>query len=212
MSRFGFLLTSLAVVLSLNFVTPALAVPNFNNGFADWSGQLSGFDVIAADLSSDPHFSLNGNIAIISYADLMDPYWNFTLFQPMDADPLQGAGYQMTLSFYLRFIPGVDGTIDGHIISATLGADSLVDMADATVQSRLLAGDTFTADITNHAGSSSLLAFTLGDLDWSVTDSLLIGDFSFAQVPPAPVPEPSTILLLGAGLAGLVVCRKRTKG
>ena len=218
MSTFRNLVISLVVFILLTIANQALAVPNFNNGFSGWSGQLSGNDVAVADLTLDPHFSLNGNIATISYSDISDLYWNFTLSQNMLADQLSGAGYHLNMSFYLKLGLGLDlngqpSTFDNHIISATLGSDALINTGDQAIRDRLLAGDKFTADITNFAGSSSLLAFTISDFDYSVTDSLQIGDFSFSQVAPigAPVPEPSTVLLFGAGLAGLAFYRKRAK-
>ncbi|WP_246152910.1 PEP-CTERM sorting domain-containing protein [Oryzomonas rubra] len=214
MSSFKNLVISLVVVLSCCFADQALAVPNFNSGFAGWSGQLSdGVNVDAANLASDPHFSLNGNIATIKYTDLAEPYWAFTLSQAMVADQLAGAGNKLIMSFYMKAGFGDAGTFDGHIVSATLGSDALINTTDQSIRDRLIAGDTFSADITNFAGSSELLSFTLGDLDFSVPDYLSIGDFAFSQIAPpvdnAPVPEPSTILLLGIGMAGLVFYRKK---
>lgn len=223
MYHFKNLVILIAVVISLACVVKVHAVPNFNNGFADWNGQLSdgGSNVVAVDPAADPHFSLNGNIATISYSELSDPYWTFTLTQAMAADQLQGAGYRLNISFYMQLLLGDGGTFDGqngHIVSATLGSNHLINTTDQAIRDRLFAGDIFTADITNFAGSSDLLAFTLGDLDWSATDYLRIGDFSFSQVAPLPtdptntaVPEPSTMLLLGAGLAGLAFYRNRVK-
>jgi len=218
MPTFRNLVISLVVVISLTISNQALAVPNFDNGFSGWSGQLSGNGVEVADLTSDPHFSLSGNIATISYSDTSDTYWNFTLSQNMLADQLSGAGYHLNMSFYLKLEFGLDGNgqtsnFDNHIISATLGSDALLNTDDQSIRDRLLTGGMFTADITNFAGTPSLLAFTLSDFDYSVTDYLRIGDFSFSQVAPigAPVPEPSTVLLFGAGLAGLAFYRKRVK-
>lgn len=216
MRRYGKSLAYQVVMLIiLLWGTQALALPSFTTGVADWSAQLSdGVNVMSADLTTDPHFSLNGNRATITYADLMDPYWTLTLSQMMAADQLLGSGYKLNFSFFMQVGLGDGGTFDGHLISATLGADALVNTTDTATQSRLLNGDTFTMDITGYAGSSQLLAFSLGDLDWTVVDYLMIGDFAFTQIAPtgdpaAPVPEPGTMVLLGVGLAGLAVYRKR---
>jgi hypothetical protein len=51
----------------------------------------------------------------------------------------------------------------------------------------------------------------ISSLSWSTSDGEYWNGFSFGAPVSAPVPEPGTLLLLGAGLAGLGLVRRRAK-
>jgi hypothetical protein len=84
-------------------------------------------------------------------------------------------------------------------ITLTTGADILCGRAIAL-------NGAVTMDTNRISNNNSLQDFGTGRPDF--------GSYGFSggpATPAAPIPEPSTMLLLGSGLAGLVALRKRFK-
>jgi hypothetical protein len=91
--------------------------------------------------------------------------------------------------------PGIQGT-DAHVRIEVIGDTYSAYLNNATTPLTTLVTDRFSS------GRVALLNSNFGER----FDSISISDFS-----PSPVPEPSTIFLLGTGLVGLLRFKKRRK-
>lgn len=75
---------------------------------------------------------------------------------------------------------------------------------------------TFTSSLSSNLGASELIALNFDDVKYleiagAVNNSFIIDDFTFTENHVDPVPEPSTFLLLGAGLLGVLLYRKHDR-
>jgi hypothetical protein len=184
------------LVVSLNVFAVAAMATTFASDFTSSSWQVSNgvpaqFEVLV------------GNVGQLTSADTQP----LTLSQVFDYDSSVSS-----YSFWMQWFPSQSGDalISTDIVDFSNGSATVVDPFSSTLFSSssnrtkvTLAFDTL-YDFSNT--SQLQLTFTIQDYD-SSPDQLRI-DFNNG----APVPEPSTLFLLGAGLAGLGFARFRKNG
>lgn len=174
---------------------------DFSSGFASWQGQLLENNMTITDVPSPsaPQYTVANQVAQLQTDDT---YWQVTLFQEFDMEPLPGNGFVRYLSMWLQWLPSDENS---DFLSVPLASNDL--LAGATAAD-LLQGKTITYDVTGFANQFVSLDFTLVDIDFG-PDALQIADISFmTEGPLTPVPEPATVILLGMGLIGTIAFRR----
>ena len=199
------------LVFGLTVVNVAKAAPftngDFETGFTGWGGDLVVTGMVAP--GTDSHFNIVNSPQNVAKIENDDNDWIATLYQDFDMEALAAPGNTLDLSFWIQWIP-TDSTMDGLDATIDNGTDT-IDLLASISDSDLLSGTTVTSDVTDFAGQSVELAFSLWDADWLTPDSLKIDDVTFAQSGAAPVPEPTTLFLVATGLVGLAGLKRKNR-
>jgi len=211
MGRIKKLVVLLIVVIICNFMgTMAFALPfqngDFSSGFTGWQGDAGG---TLTDPASGSLFSISADQSALVQSDLV--LFPITLFQNFTLSPTA-----TILSFSFVWQPS--SANEGDFVTAMLqdqaGIFTPIDLFDGKDP---LVNALFSANVSSLAGQDVQIYFSLFDLSYDpesfTSDVMKIDNISIAQADSsAPVPEPGTIYLVGAGLAGIALARRRKKG
>ncbi len=171
-----------------------------------WSYEGSGTAVVSADHPGTGGVSLTYDPTTAARGDSFVPVANLWTFSPADQntpDTFNAAGYEMSLLLTDK-ASGQSGTVTfGGQFNGTLSAEhSLVTSTflEPTTQALTLGANVYKVALNSFVPPGPPTASNSGSIGALVT------------LNPAAVPEPSTLVLAGMGLAGLAAWRKRRAG
>jgi hypothetical protein len=180
-------------------------------------GAFDGWDADpAVAISSD---NLTATLKIQAYDDYITSIYLSRTFTGVSA-----------ISFEVNFVNGLSREISPSALEFTnanfLQVSFLADSGDqidflgydkngaynpATLDSMGAYGSPYIMNIANLGGIDGTLYFILQDMGDQYFDSATVTNVNVTENQAAPVPEPSTLLLLGVGLAALCFMRSRKR-
>ncbi len=195
--RAGVVSSFIAISLLLCLPQGASAIPLQNgdlSSFSGWSGSIYDGSSTIVDPATDSHFSL-----VAGGAELGNDFsfWEVALFQEFDLD-----SNATNISFDYEWSV-TDSSQDFFQAILIDGAFNLIDLFPIGTDFSLNSNSgTAVTDVSSLAGQTVTIEFLLLDGDFDEGDIFTVGNI---QIETASVPEPSTLLLLGIGILGLLL-------
>ena len=193
---------AITILLEDTFDTENNGNPIWNyNNFSNWNVTRGAVDLIGPgyfDLlpGNGLYIDLDGSYGLVNQNNAIAGTMESKVAFSLSADTYE---LNFDLAGSQRIYPGIN-TVDvslGSVYSEQFTLDWNVPFT------------TITRNITVSAPTVGNLTFAHSDGDWI---GLLLDDVKLTKLDAAPIPEPSTMLLLGSGLAGFLGFRKKLKG
>lgn len=179
---------------------------DFSSGFSGWNGYIGqdsggGLVVTSVDLNSgDSHFNVSSGAVVLTN--------DGTFYQIILSQVFELPAISSTLTFDYLWTPTDNGSDTFQASIAVKNGASFDSPMDLFNGLDPLAGSftTLAYDMTPYVGQTIRLDFILTDNDLDALDMLVLDN---VMTSTTPVPEPGTMLMLGAGLSVLLLFSRR---